>query len=688
MKKLLPVLLVALSLLLTATAAAEITAVTAAEGQVEEGFVAILAQDGAVTSRMGVESFSALLRENGIADDADVAKIAVIPDNGQAYPYLYPDEAWKIVVFGEIPAWYTEESEAAVLSAFEAWKSEVYAIFDPAVILSLVNPQTIEVGAEVSEEIQEALDKWADVDSNWMVCYVRNSVPTTTQSAVGKSVANDAWNYVVNMIWTQTGEDLAGHSQVDLIASFIGSAFPGITSWEGYFGSDAGYPFAAGAKLLTSGYLYFNGLVSAKQVKEFDDNYDPEQYKNLTKLADVNVSDTGSAFACLVDEQGNVYWSMGTDYVSGLIAEFGLDPDSVVALNVGPKNETVSVGTTFACAPWSELGNGYFTTGAWEDAEAEKPAFCNPDGSANWKMNEDGTIEPAGEDMSQPGAAINPGKYSYIDGENTWEVMIAGNGTTRMTRITPEDLAAQAAAAQTERSTYFNTPAPRTEVKFIGHFPEWYMDRKDEIDELARQAYADWQDQILALVDVDALGSTLSGMSLDYATPMSDEVLGMFKEWVAIWNEEAVAGSINIGISTLGYKKVGPSIWNTMDDQVLSNYKSMDHEGCPGPTTSKFIAAHALEKYGKVIDAATDDYMGSTMNDVYSAHVGSFIRDLCPDENGGYKYQVAHDLWEAGCIPFFDGEYWYLVSGPDFNPDGEPAVEVIYSATPAELLAD
>ncbi|MCI7735561.1 MAG: hypothetical protein MSL26_00175 [Clostridiales bacterium] len=44
--------------------------------------------------------------------------------------------------------------------------------------------------------------------------------------------------------------------------------------------------------------------------------------------------------------------------------------------------------------------------------------------------------------------------------------------------------------------------------------------------------------------------------------------------------------------------------------------------------------------------------------------------------------------WEAGCIPFFDGEYWYLVSGPDFDPDGNKAVEVIYSATPAELLAD
>lgn len=226
-----------------------------------------------------------------------------------------------------------------------------------------------------------------------------------------------------------------------------------------------------------------------------------------------------------------------------------------------------------------------------------------------------------------------------------------------------------------------------TEVKSIGPKPEWYFENKDAIDEAAKVAFADWQKQINELVDVDALNNTMKGLSLDYSTPLTDEVMANFVEWVKIWNEDAVAGSINIGISTLGYKAVGPTIWNEIDNTVLANYKSMDHEGCPGPTTSPAIAAYALKTYGKVIDAATDDYMGSTMNDVYSAHVGSFIRNLLDDENGNYVYDVAHRLWEDGTIPFFDGEYWYLVSGPDFNPDGLAAVEVIYSATPAELLA-
>ncbi len=676
---------------------ANVTAVLANEGQTEEGFVAILTADGTVYSQLAVDSFAALIRDNGITADTDMVKIAVMPDNDETYPYLYPDGAWKVVLFGdEIPAWYDAEAEAKVLSAFEGWKTEAYSVFDPSVILALVNPQTIDVtAADVTEDIQATLDKWADVDSNWMVCYVRNAVPTTIQGAVGKSIANDAWNYVVNMIWTQTGEDLAGHSQVDLIASYIGSAFPGITEWAGYFGSEAGYPFASGARLLSSGFLYSHGLYSAREVKEFNDNYDPNAYKNLTLLAEANESDTGSAFACLVDKDCNVYWKMGTDYVSGLYAEFGLDMENAVALNVGPRDErqSASVGTTYVAAGWADLGNGYFSTGAWETPDAEKPDFFAADGTANWKMIDGKTAQPAGEDMSEAGAAVNPGKYTYTagDGDQVWEIMLAGNGSCRLTVSTAaqrEEAAAKAAAqASAPRSTYFNVMPPMTEVKSVGPKPEWYFENKDAIDEAARVAFADWQKQINELVDVDALNNTMKGLSLDYSTPLTDDVMANFVEWVRIWNEDAVAGSINIGISTLGYKAVGPTIWNQIDDTVLANYKSMDHEGCPGPTTSPAIAAYAFKTYGKVIDAATDDYMGSTMNDVYSAHVGSFICNLLNDENGNYVYDVAHRLWEDGTIPFFDGEYWYLVSGPDFNPDGLAAVEVIYSATPAEILA-
>ena len=158
MKKLFLVLVMMLSLLTAcgnptepaestepSAAPLEVTAVQASDGQNEEGFVAILAEDGTVYSELAVESFSTLIKRNGLTDDGHIAKVAVIPDSEDEYPYLTPDGAWKVVIFGDIPAWYTGESEAAVLTAFEAWKAEVYTIFDPSVILSLVNPQTIEV---------------------------------------------------------------------------------------------------------------------------------------------------------------------------------------------------------------------------------------------------------------------------------------------------------------------------------------------------------------------------------------------------------------------------------------------------------------------------------------------------------------------------------------------------------------
>ena len=228
-------------------------------------------------------------------------------------------------------------------------------------------------------------------------------------------------------------------------------------------------------------------------MKEFNDNYDPSAYKNLTMLAEVNESDTGSAFACLVDKDGNVYWNMGTDYVSGLYAEFGLDPENAVALNVGPKNErqNASVGTTYVAAGWTDLGNGYFSTGAWETPDAEKPDFFTADGTANWKMIDGKTTQPAGEDMSEAGAAVNPGKYTYTapDGDQVWEIMLAGNGSCRLTVSTAaqrEEAAAKAAAqADAPRSTYFNVMPPMTEVKSIGPKPEWYFENKDAIDEAA-----------------------------------------------------------------------------------------------------------------------------------------------------------------------------------------------------------
>ena len=87
MKKILSIIL-AIMMLLTAVSAfaegAQVTAQLAADGQSEEGFVAILTADGTVYSQLAVDSFAALIRDFNIPEDADMVKLAVVPDNGEA----------------------------------------------------------------------------------------------------------------------------------------------------------------------------------------------------------------------------------------------------------------------------------------------------------------------------------------------------------------------------------------------------------------------------------------------------------------------------------------------------------------------------------------------------------------------------------------------------------------------------
>ena len=69
MKKLLAVFILLTSLFLAVSAFAEdaqVTAQLAADGQSEEGFVAILTADGTVYSQLAVDSFTALIRDFNI----------------------------------------------------------------------------------------------------------------------------------------------------------------------------------------------------------------------------------------------------------------------------------------------------------------------------------------------------------------------------------------------------------------------------------------------------------------------------------------------------------------------------------------------------------------------------------------------------------------------------------------------
>lgn len=90
--------------------------------------------------------------------------------------------------------------------------------------------------------------------------------------------------------------------------------------------------------------------------------------------------------------------------------------------------------TEYVTEGWTDLGNGYFQTGAWEDSSAEKSDFFAPNGINTWKVTGDGTCEPADESEvnSSDSNAVAPGKYLYTTDEYVWEIMIMGNGNCRV----------------------------------------------------------------------------------------------------------------------------------------------------------------------------------------------------------------------------------------------------------------
>lgn len=84
-------------------------------------------------------------------------------------------------------------------------------------------------------------------------------------------------------------------------------------------------------------------------------------------------------------------------------------------------------------AAWTDNGNGTVTTGEWDNHDVDKSEFFKPTGECTWIINEDGTCEPG--EAPAAAAAVNPGKYTYVDGETTWEVKIMGNGTCVISEI-------------------------------------------------------------------------------------------------------------------------------------------------------------------------------------------------------------------------------------------------------------
>ena len=600
-------------------------------------FSCVVAPDGTVAWQAANTTFASLAAL--LPDSSEYARVEVLPPQGvhmkevdgnkdgvpdtpEDFGYLYPDDEWNMYLMEDsVPQWFTEEHVRKVMDAFGEWKAYIYGeILDLDVILGFTDPKTIDVTKYqdgVTPEIQALVDEFNDVDSKWMACYARNAVPTSTAAVVGQTIADQVWDYIYYQTWCQSGEDLAGHSQVDTIASYVGSAYVGMKAdqWMGFVGTTdkpGDYPFQAAADLMKMGFICYtspndsakSGIYSFRQVWQ-------AQQEGILK-ADIQgwlhhyatpaASSTGSAFAVLIDEAGNTYWKMGIDYYALLMEEFGLDEGDVLCVNVN-----------------QDKGSGGGPGG--------------PGGG------------PGGPAGGPPGA------------------MGGFNGVSMF------DLTRDTAA-----------------ITVQGEAPAWYTeDKKAEIEEIAWSAFEEWQKELCVRIDPDKLAGVLMEMPVDTTPVFTDEIKKALQEWVTIWLESGAAGIINIGTQMESFELVGPSMWEQLDGLVQNNWKARDHEGCPGPASSPVYIAYAKAAYGKTIGSSTEDYCGSIMNDSFSAVVGSLIPALY-EADGAYKYQSAVTMWSAGCFPVFDGEYWYLVGGPDTLADGTPGLQVIWSGATDDLL--
>lgn len=419
-------------------------------------------------------------------------------------------------------------------------------------------------------------------------------------------------DYIYYDTWCQSGEDLAGHSQVDTIASYIGSAYVGMSAnqWLGYVGDSKDYPYQAAAELMKLGFICYNspndatksGIYSFQQVWQ-------AQQEGVLK-ADIqgwlahydtpDASSTGSAFAVLIDKNGKAYWEMGTDYYSLLAEKFGLDESDVLCGGVG---------------------------------EAKSGGPGGPGGG------------PAGGPPGGP-----PGAMGGFSGTSMFDL---------------------------DRETGAVT---------IDSAPDWYTeDQKETIEDVAWDAFKEWQAELCKRIDPEGLNDVLMEMPLDETPEFNDKMKSALQDWVGLWLESGAAGYINIATQKKSFELVGPSMWEQLDGLVQNNWKERDHEGCPGPASSPVYLAYAKAVYGKTIGSSTEDYCGSVMNDSFSAVVGSLIPALY-EADGTYKYQCAVDMWSAGCFPVFDGEYWYMVGGPDTRADGTPGLQIIWSGTTDDIL--
>jgi hypothetical protein len=246
--------IISLALILGACASAAGTGVSSANA-LYQAFSCVVAQNGGVYWKAGIDTPGAVIQEFALPDDDTTVKVTIKPDNGEKYPYLYPNGAWKLTVLDETtPAWFTAESQAAAFDALAQWKAIVYR-FDLEAFMNPPDPSAIAPHDPTAEDI-ELFKAWIGSGGN-----PRNMVMKSVGGAIGATVANELWNYLNTEFWSDfmnranvgsvvsrtSGLKNVGAVQEGQFAAYFGSFFAALMSGQGANANGANGNGTAGA---------------------------------------------------------------------------------------------------------------------------------------------------------------------------------------------------------------------------------------------------------------------------------------------------------------------------------------------------------------------------------------------------------------------------------------------------------
>lgn len=302
----------------------------------EQGFICLVTEEGTVYWDMAANTFDRLASVSGIGEDLRYVKLEVVPDNGEAYPYLYPEKDWKLLIYEEeAPDWLTDDMKESVMDAFGEWKDAVYVTFDYEAFRAMTAADTTEAapgeGYEPTEEEMAAFREYVILEDS-LCTYLKTSVNDTLAAAYGPAIAADIWNYMNNSVGNEAehaanlggliremGLSNVGSVQKDFYGCVAGH-FAELENWNYYAGDIEGYPYECAY------FLWSHGLSVSQDSNKLWRLHSADGGEIYAEIPDEEVS-VSKAFACVAGEDGSLYWGRSLDNTDSIRRAYDLAAD-------------------------------------------------------------------------------------------------------------------------------------------------------------------------------------------------------------------------------------------------------------------------------------------------------------------------------------------------------------------------